>query len=619
MNDFFENFFRSAKARLREIAFLLFIGISYWFVYTFGQIVGNQTLIDEKETIVGRKNFSEIMALADEGQLRGRLMIGPEVRFKDHFGNLWQIPDFPQSASPRQLDELRAREIEIDGDIRLELVNSSVATRQAAVAAVMDNITRVVLFLLYGFLIFFFYTQLKNSGGFLSKSFKKHDAKSGQNSNVTFADVAGHHGAKQEIMEIVEYLRAPERFAKTGARPPRGVLLYGPPGNGKTLLAKAVSGEAAAGYLEQNASSFMQMFVGMGAARVRDLFREARKIRPCVIFIDEIDSIGASRSQASGSHDERIQTINALLAELDGFEDNTGIVVIAATNRLDHLDDALIRPGRFDRKVFIPLPGKKDRLEILQVHAKKIPQLSADLSRWAMRTQGFSGADLGNLVNEAAMEASRAGLEIVGDAEFSRARERILMGPRNHGHTLTDKEREIIAFHEAGHACMRVFCGNGGLEKVSILPHGMALGVTLSEHVEERLLVTKSEIESELLVMMGGRAAEEVFLGSITSGAANDMEKASQLSRDAILRYGFDAFGPYIPEHSEFAKEIETKAAEWVHGAYSKAKTLLLEHEPGVRLLVAELLSEDEVDGDRALELLGAPARFPAPDSSASK
>ncbi len=612
MPNLFEKIFRFLRSHLREIAFLAFIFISYWFVYTFGQIIETQSLVDAQNPIAGKKPFSEVVSLAEQNQIHGKLLIGPDVRFKDQFGNLWEVPDFSQSVSQRALDSLRSKRIEIEGDIRIDLINSSVASRQAAVSAIMDNITRLVLFVFYGFLVFFFYTQLKNTGGFMGKSFRQYDAKAGTKTSITFSDVAGHHGAKTEIMEIVDYLRDPERFSRTGARPPRGVLLYGPPGNGKTLLAKAVSGEAAASYLEQNASSFMQMFVGMGAARVRELFREARKIRPCVIFIDEIDSIGASRSQLSGSHDERIQTINALLAELDGFEDNSGIVVIAATNRLEHLDEALIRPGRFDRKVFIPLPGKADRLEILQVHAKKIPRLTADLSRWASRTQGFSGADLGNLVNEAAMEAARLGIDTVGDTEFSKARERILMGPRNHGHTLSDAEREIVAFHEAGHACMRVVAGDGRLEKVSILPHGMALGVTISEQMEERLLVTKKEIERELLVMMGGRAAEEVFLGSITSGAANDMEKASHLAREAIFRYGFDAFGPYIPEHPELTREVENKAVEWVQNAYAEAKRILRENEFGVRALARELLASEEVDGDAARDLLLASPEAPS-------
>jgi len=295
-----------------------------------------------------------------------------------------------------------------------------------------------------------------------------------------------------------------------------------------------------------------------------------------------------------------------LLVEMDGFEMNDGIIVIAATNRLEHLDEALVRPGRFDRKVFVPLPGKGDRLSILQTHAKKIPNLVADLSRWAERSQGFSGADLANLVNEAAVEAARADKTEVGDDEFSRARDRILMGPRNHGHILSDKERRIIAYHETGHAVLRALTKSGNLEKVSILPRGLALGVTLSNFDEEKLLLTRDEIEKELLILMGGRAAEEVFCGQITSGASNDMERASQISRNAILRYGFDAFGPYVPEHPDMTRQVEEAAAKWVQNAYAEAIKALSNRKAAVELIVIELLKDDEIEGERVLSILRA-------------
>ena len=609
MNKIWARLLVFLKLHVKELVFIVFIGLSYWMVYGLGQIVGAQIQLDDNLPIAGKKTLSEISELSSKEQLRGRLIISDRVRFKDQFGNYWIVTDFHRSVSKKELDQLRAHNIQVDGDVRIETINASAGAKQAAFSAFLDALGKIILTVFYALIVYFMFNQIRSSsgGGFFAKPFRKIE-KLTPDAKVTFAHVAGHRGPKQEVLEIIDYLKNPERYHLAGARPPRGVLLYGPPGNGKTLIAKALAGEAEASFLEQNASSFMQLFVGMGAQRVRDLFKEARKMTPCVIFIDELDSIGAKRggSGSGGGHDERIQTINALLAELDGFANNDGLVVIAATNRLEQLDEALIRPGRFDRKVYVPMPGKMDRKEILMVHAAKLPHLTANLDLWSERTQGFSGADLANLVNEAAMEAARSNSSEVSDLEFSRAKDRILMGPRNHGHALTDKERRIIAYHETGHACLRVLTKTGSLEKVSILPHGVALGVTLSANDEERLLMTRDDAEKELLVLMGGRAAEEVFMGAITSGAANDMERASQLARTSILRYGFDAFGPYVPDHPELAKEIELKAAEWVKNAYEKAKTTLLQNEAAVHQISKELLELEEISGAHVHEALSA-------------
>lgn len=602
MNRIISGIWDFFRKNTKDLILVGLIAISYWLVYGLGQVVGIQGTSEEKAYAVGAKTIGEIRAMVDGGQSRGKLIIADQVKYKDSFGNYWVVSDFHKNISKGEMDFLRVNKVRIEGDVNMQLVNKSVGSKHAAFAAFMDGASRVILLLFYFVMIYFMFTQLKANGGFFGKPFKR-VGRDGTSIQTTFADVAGHQGPKREIMEVVEYLRDPDKFKRTGARPPKGALLYGPPGNGKTLIAKAVAGEAQANYIEQNASSFMQMFVGMGAMRVRDLFKEARKSKPCVIFIDEIDSIGGHRGGSSGGHDERIQTINALLAELDGFENNDGIVVIAATNRLDNLDEALIRPGRFDRKIFIPLPGKADRREILDVHAKRLPTVTADMAKWAERSQGFSGADLANLVNEAAVEAARSGAESVGDAEFSKARDRILMGPRNHGHILTDREKRVTAYHEAGHACLRIIVCSGMLEKVSILPHGAALGVTVSGYDEERLLVTKAEIEKELVVMMGGRASEEAFVGEITSGAASDMERASQLARNAVLRYGFDAFGPYVPEGPELMTEVERSAAEWVKKSYDDAKGMLLSERLLVEAVVAKLLTDDEIDGDEIVAM----------------
>jgi cell division protease FtsH len=618
-DEWIEHGWQSIKRHRGRLLFGLCLTLGFFLIYQLGLLSGQNSALDESSPLSGNKSLEQVHQLVASGQMSGRLSIADGARFRDQYGNWWLIPDFERKVSASEMDFLRAHNVRVDGDARLELVNRSATGSQAAATVFFDAFGKVAIGVFYAAMGLLLFRQMRGSGMF-GGAFKRAKASEGA-SKVTFADVAGAQGPKQEVEEIVQYLKDPSRFTRAGARPPRGVLLYGPPGNGKTLIAKAVAGEAKAHFLEQNASSFMQMFVGVGANRVRELFKEARKNRPCVIFIDEIDSIGGSRAGGSGAaHDERVQTINALLAELDGFENNDGIVVIAATNRLEHLDEALVRPGRFDRKVYVPLPGKADRLSILQTHAKRVPRLSADLERWAERSQGFSGADLANLVNEAAVEAARAGREEVLDEDFSRARDRILMGPRNHGHILTDKERGVIAHHETGHAVLRALVRAGRLEKVSILPRGLALGATVSNYDEERLLLTRKEIEKELLVLMGGRAAEEVFCGQITSGASNDMERASQMSRNAILRYGFDAFGPYVPEDPEMVREIERAAAKWVQNAYKTAVDALSTptRRAAIEKIVAELLRDDEIEGERVLAILAemgadAPLEPPSP------
>ena len=602
MNSIWHKIWNFAVRNIKDAIFLSFIAISYWMVYGLGQVVGIQSEAEERAVAVGAKPLTEIHSIIEAGQT-GKIIIADQAKYRDAYGNHWVIPDFQRNISKSEMDFFRANKIKVEGDVSMQLINRSAGSRHAAFSAFVDGATRIVLLMFYFIMIYFMFTQLRSSGGFFGKPFKRVGGQGGLAVQTSFDDVAGHSGPKREITEVVDYLKSPERFAKTGARAPRGVLLYGPPGNGKTLIAKAVAGEAHASYLEQNASSFVQLFVGMGAMRVRDLFKEARKNRPCVIFIDEIDAIGGHRG--AGGNDERLQTINALLAELDGFENNDGLVVIAATNRLENLDEALIRPGRFDRKIFVPLPGKLDRLEILNAHAARIPRITANLSSWSERTQGFSGAYLANLVNEAAMEAARRGADTVTDDDFSKARDRMLMGPRNHGHLLSDKERTVIAHHEAGHACARIISGCGVLEKASILPHGSALGVTMSGQGDERLLVTRSDVEKEIFVLMGGRAAEEIFFGEITSGSSNDMERASKMARDAMLRYGVDESSPYVPEHDTLVADVEKRAAEWMSVIYGKTVSALKDERDFVFKVAEKLLLDDEVDGDTISSLRG--------------
>ena len=415
---------------------------------------------------------------------------------------------------------------------------------------------------------------------------------------ATFSDVAGLTGPKQEVREIVDYLKEPAAFNAIGAHGPRGILLWGPPGNGKTLLAKAVAGEAGIKFIEQNASSFVQMFAGAGAMSVRALFREARSNAPCVIFIDEIDAVGASRFGGDRSHDERLQTLNALLAEMDGMANNEGIVVMAATNQPDALDPALLRPGRFDRKVMIPLPGREDRKQILSQYLAKIKvDGSINIDSLVRQSTSFSGADLANWCNEAAIEASRAHASAVTWDHFKVARDRILIGPRNHGISMTEKERSTTAWHEAGHAVVRLATG-GKVDKVSILPRGQALGVTVSMAEDDSVFRTKEHMDTELQVLMGGRAAEELFCGEITTGASNDMARASDIARVGILQYGFGNLGPYVPQSTKLIEEQERLAADWVRASYDKAKELLLARRAEVEALRDRLIAEEEVSFD---------------------
>lgn len=585
-----------------HLLFAFFLVLAFWLVYGLGQISGSRFSDGDDAKLNGAISLERFVQLAESRQMTGKIVILDEVRVTDQLGNVWLIDDFERKANADTMDKLRNLGFSVNGGLKVQLVRHEPAAGQMAFGNFIDMLGRIAITLLYVLFIAFILQQVKlGGGGMFSKPFRKVSPETSR--LPSFADVAGHSGPKKEIEEIVEYLRDSGRFSKAGARPPRGILLYGPPGNGKTMLAKAVAGEAQAAFLEQNASSFIQMFAGMGAMRVRDLFRTAREQKPCVIFIDEIDSIGLSRD-AGGAHEERLQTVNALLAELDGFDNNDGIVVIAATNRLAMLDEALVRPGRFDRKVFVPLPSRTDRLAILAVHAAKLPAVRADLERWSRRTHGFSGADLANLVNEAAMEAARGTREIVVDLDFDKARDRILMGPRNLGSSMGETERLAVAFHETGHAVARLVSGKGDVEKVSILPRGASLGVTVVGTPEEDVfLTTKGDIEKELVVLMGGRAAEAVFCGDVSSGAADDLEKASRLARLAVSRFGFDELGPYVPEHPDKSSLVERRAAEWVRNAYERAIELLRKEDAFVRAVVERLIDNDEIDGEEMSEI----------------
>lgn len=593
-------FFRQLLKREWKKFIMFFVSILLiWMVYGVGQMVGSQIQTEANAPVIGKQDTEEFISNIESKKLVGSLVLSDVARFYTQQGGQILISDFSRKASPDVMERLR-KHIPIEGNLTISWTPAKVGEFQLMVSSFMNTFGQFVIGLLYFFFamaMILYLRSMMSQGGPFKKRYTTIDPDIQK--LPKFSDVAGHKGPKIEVEEVVSFLKHPERFSKTGARPPRGILLYGPPGNGKTLLAKAVAGESNSKFVEQNASSFVQLYVGAGAMSVRSLFSYARKNKPCVIFIDEIDAVGGTRDGNIGGSEERVQTLNALLSELDGFSDNENIVVIAATNRLDHLDPALIRPGRFDRKVMITVPGRNDRLEILNTHSKKIPKLTANLEDWADRTQGFSGADLANLINEAAMEASRANRSDVTEIDFQTARDRILLGPRNFGQQLDPEERTKVAYHESGHAIIRALVGSGKLDKVTILPHGEALGVTLTQFDKEWTLRTKSQIANELMVTLGGRAAEELFCKEPSSGAFSDLQVASKMARQSLTHYGFgDTFGPYVPEGNLLRDEIERAAGQWVKELYELTKTLLLKNKESVFSLTEILLKEETVSGD---------------------
>ncbi|MBA2488320.1 MAG: ATP-dependent zinc metalloprotease FtsH, partial [Chloroflexi bacterium] len=403
--------------------------------------------------------------------------------------------------------------------------------------------------LLIGVFLFFMFRQAQGTNN-QALSFGKSRARMflGNKTVVTFQDVAGVDEAKTELQEVVEFLKYPEKFNSLGARIPRGVLLVGPPGTGKTLMARAVAGEAGVPFFSISGSEFVEMFVGVGASRVRDLFDQAKRNSPCIVFVDEIDAVGRQRGAGlGGSHDEREQTLNQILVEMDGFDTNTNVIVVAATNRPDVLDPALLRPGRFDRQVILDRPDMKGRMEILRVHSKGKPLDKAiDLQTVARQSPGFSGADLANLVNEAAILAARRNKKVISTPEFSEALERVIAGPERKSRVISDAEKAIIAYHEGGHALVqRVLPKCDPVSKVSIISRGMALGYTMGLPTEDRYLQSKAEFEDKIAGMLAGNAAERLIFGDTTTGSSNDIEKATTLSRRMVTEFGMsDKLGP---------------------------------------------------------------------------
>lgn len=471
-------------------------------------------------------------------------------------------------------------------------------------------------------------------GGGKIMAFGRSKAKLSSNTRITFKDVAGVEEAKEELKEIIEFLKDPKKFQRLGGKIPRGVLLMGPPGTGKTLLAKAVSGEADVPFFSISGSDFVEMFVGVGASRVRDLFEQAKKSvkttgRGCIIFIDEIDAVGRQRfAGIGGGHDEREQTLNALLVEMDGFNTNESIILIAATNRPDVLDSALLRPGRFDRQVVVPLPDVIGREAILKVHAAKVKlDPAVDLKIIAKQTTYFSGADLSNLVNEGALLAARLNKESVGMSELQESIERVMAGPQRKSKKVSERDKKIVSYHESGHAMVGLYTLNADpLHKITIIPRGMAGGYTVALPEEERTLHSRSYFEARLPVMMGGRVAEEIVFGDITTGAYDDLQKATELARNMVCHYGMSPkMGPMIfgkengqvflgrdigeerNYSDETARMIDSEIKRILQEAYDKAKKILEDNRDKLEILAQKLLEKETLEGAEVRTLLGLP------------
>jgi cell division protease FtsH len=482
------------------------------------------------------------------------------------------------------------------------------------------------ILLMIGFWIFIM--RQMQSGGNKALSFGKSRAKlsSSSQKKVTFKDVSGVDEAKEELQEIIEFLKEPQKFQKLGGRIPKGVLLMGPPGTGKTLLARAVAGEANVPFFSISGSDFVEMFVGVGASRVRDLFEQGKKNAPCIVFIDEIDAVGRHRGAGlGGGHDEREQTLNQLLVEMDGFESNEGVILVAATNRPDVLDPALLRPGRFDRRIVVNRPDVKGREGILAVHTKKIPLADdVNIHVLARGSSGFSGADLANLVNEAALNAARYNQKVVRMLDFEFAKDKVMMGSERRSMIINDDEKKVTAVHEAGHALLAVLLPHADpVHKVTIIPRGMALGVTMQLPVEDKHNYTREYLNDQIAILLGGRIAEEITMNGMTTGAGNDLERSTEMARKMVCEWGMsDAMGPLtfgkkeeqiflgreIAQHQDYSEDtairIDHEIKRFVTSNYERARGILEEYKPALLRIAEELLGREVLDAEQVRRIV---------------
>ncbi len=551
-------------------------------------------------------SFSQFMQDAKSGQIKDVTLLGTEVH-----GHMKSDNSQFHTNVPANYSEMYSI---------LQANNVAITVKDNSGNGWLNILIQFSPVIIIGALWFFMLRQMQ-SGGNKAMSFGKSRARllSMQQKKVTFKDVAGVDEAKEELKEIIEFLREAQKFQKLGGRIPKGVLLVGPPGTGKTLLARAVAGEANVPFFSISGSDFVEMFVGVGASRVRDLFEQGKKNAPCIIFIDEIDAVGRHRGAGlGGGHDEREQTLNQLLVEMDGFESNDGVILVAATNRPDVLDPALLRPGRFDRRVVVGRPDVRGREEVLRVHAKKVP-LSDDvnLSVLARGTPGFSGADLANMVNEAALSAARMNRKAVFMEDFETAKDKVMMGAERKSMLLSEDDKRDTAYHEAGHVLVAAKRDHADpLHKVTIIPRGMALGVTMQLPEEDKHTVTKDYLETQLAILMGGRCAEEIFMKRKTTGAGNDIERSTDLARKMVCEYGMSTMGPLtfgkkeeqiflgreISQHRDFseetARQIDAEVRRMIDEAYKSAYEILDQNHDIMHRMAAALLERETLDAD---------------------
>ncbi|MGE5716752.1 MAG: ATP-dependent zinc metalloprotease FtsH [Acidobacteriota bacterium] len=566
-------------------------------------------------TAVEEISFSRFLTQVTQGHVQKVTIRGEEIRgtYAPSSGKRDTVFKTYAPSYPKLVEDLQAKGVEIE------------------VTPIKDS-SLVSALVMYGPLIllvaiWFVIMRQMQAGGNKALSFGKSRAKllTPTQKKVTFKDVAGVEEAKVELQEIIEFLKDPQKFQKLGGKIPKGVLLMGPPGTGKTLLARSVAGEANVPFFTISGSDFVEMFVGVGASRVRDLFEQGKKNAPCIVFIDEIDAVGRHRGAGlGGGHDEREQTLNALLVEMDGFDTNEGVILVAATNRPDVLDPALLRPGRFDRRVVVDRPDLRGREQILKVHTRQTPLAeNVDLSVIARGTPGFSGADLANLVNEAALNAARFNKKKVEMIDFEYAKDKVMMGPERKSMIMTEEEKRNTAYHEGGHALVAALLPDADpLHKVTIIPRGRALGVTMQLPTEDKYSHTKEYLDATITVMMGGRIAEEKLLGHMTTGAGNDIEKATDLARKMVCEWGMSGMGPLTfgkvegeiflgrdfgrtQDYSEeTANQIDSEVKGIVTSAYERAKKIISDNEKAMHRLARTLLEKEVLDGEEVLQII---------------
>ncbi len=610
---------RVPRSSLFYFALVLVLGVVFWITWQ-GY---------ESQNKAPDWSYSQLLDKAAQGQVKTLTISGTDGVAEDGQSQKHTV-HLPDTTEATATDLTKNYHV----NVQYTSANSSAYWLQVLVP-------NLILLLLIGGFMYYILRQTQ-SGNNQAMSFGRSRARmiAGDKPAVTFSDVAGVEEAKQELTEIVEFLKYPEKFVALGARIPKGVLLVGPPGTGKTLLSKAVAGEAGVPFFSISGSEFVEMFVGVGASRVRDLFDQAKKNSPCIVFVDEIDAVGRQRGAGlGGGHDEREQTLNQLLVEMDGFDTNTHVIVIAATNRPDVLDPALLRPGRFDRHVTLDRPDIKGRRAILEVHARNKPlDTTVDLDVLARQTPGFSGADLSNLINEAAILAARANKKVIGMDELEEAIARVIAGPEKKSRRISEKEKSIIAYHEVGHALVMKSLPNcDPVHKISIVSRGMALGWTMSLPEEDRYLISRSQLIDQIAGTMGGRAAEAIVFGDITSGASDDIQRVTDTARRMVTQWGMSDklgtvamgvkqemvfLGRDLGEQRNYSEEIAALIDEEVRGlvsdGYETAKRILIERRGHLELIAEHLKTVETIDAAQFDELLAQEPTAAASSSTAS-